>query len=245
MPREFPPCLTERLHQLGRETLKIVLPSPCVSCESDLPLIRRVGSCCLECWTSLPRLAEPTCERCGTPLQIGRRCLECPRGRRLQSIGSWGEYTGPLRDVIHAWKFRNHDFLTGPLADLLHQCWRRRPKPRIDAVLTVPSSRRRTRQHGFDHALSLAESFAKRARLPFQPRLVRRIKENEVQSRLPRSRRIENVRGVFEASARASGATILIVDDVETTGATIDAVTIALKRAGAASVHAITIARTS
>lgn len=249
MLSEFPRAATRLVDialEIGRDTREIVLPSPCVCCGIDLPLSpkRRVGSCCIDCWTALPVLALPVCGYCGRCVPEGfTKCLECPGRSPLDWHASWGSFEGSLRDVIHAYKFRQHDFLAPELGELLREAWYLRSRESIDAVVSIPSSRRRVRERGYDHALLLARHFASRTGLRLEPSLLRRVRDNEVQSLLPKSRRAENVRGVFAAAEKADGQSILLIDDIETTGETLRAAAHILRREGARAVAALTIAR--
>lgn len=247
MGSEFPPDLRglgNHVSEFGRELAKIVLPSPCICCARQLPFGDRVGSCCRQCWLSIRPLPLPTCGSCGTPMSSSRLlCLGCPTRSPLAWRESWGAFEEELRDVIHAWKFRQHDFLTPHLAELLAQAWYRRSRPPQDLCVPIPTSRRRSRDRGYDHTLLLARSFSRRTAIPLVPRALRRLRENQTQSLLPRSRRAENVRGVFGSSSLVEGRSVLLLDDIETTGETLRAAARVLRRWGAVEVAALTIAR--
>ncbi|HEU5162977.1 MAG TPA: double zinc ribbon domain-containing protein, partial [Thermoanaerobaculia bacterium] len=122
--------LLEGILFLGRETLRIVLPSACAVCREELPWRARAGSCCEACWGSLPRLDGVRCRRCaapwpGAPEGADFLCLHCAAipNDPLDRIDAWGAYEGGLERLLVAFKFERHDFLDEPLARLLLDAW--------------------------------------------------------------------------------------------------------------------------
>jgi ComF family protein len=194
------------------------------------------------------RVPEPT-ESHSVGLRCGR-CRQKPgsvaRGRAV------GPYEGVLRDVIHAFKYDKRRSLGRALGDLLcaqgHEMI-----AGADFAVPVPLHRRRRRTRGFDQAADLA------ARLPLPVRRVlRRARATPPQVDLPATRRYRNVAGAFQLRSYVrvgrcrwqasrpllTGAVVVLVDDVSTTGATLDACAAVLKAGGAAEVRALTVART-
>src|SRR5687768_6621698 len=109
---------------IGREALRIVLPSFCVVCRRDLPWRDRNMSCCGECWRSLPQIASAKCRTCALPLPVEDRqsclstfqCVSCASEEQpLAWCDAWGEYRDGLERVLHAFKFERHEFLDAPL----------------------------------------------------------------------------------------------------------------------------------
>lgn len=234
---------------IGREAARWVLPSPCVVCGSELPWRARVGSCCLDCWNRLPVITEAKCGRCAIPIPAGTAgqaitCIECSVDPpSMEFTDSWGHYRGGLERVLHAFKFGGHDFLDRPLATLLAELWDRHEDHDFDVVAGVPLHANRRRARGYDQAERLARHFARRAGLEYSGRMLERRIDRQPQSKLDRAARLINVRGVYAGTARAGGRSILLIDDICTTGATLRACTTALLSAGARRVAAITIAR--
>jgi ComF family protein len=224
-----------------------VLAPSCAACQELLEHPTR-GPVCARCWKSILPLTPPLCDRCGDPLPTWRsisvplaRCPRCRRSRRLvDRARAIGAYDGALRAIVHALKYEGRRSLAKPLAEMMIA---RGGDTLSGAACVVPvplhSSRRRHR--GFNQAADLA------AHLPL-PRIVAlaRTRATPTQTGLPAARRHGNVRDAFRvtrAGRRLAGAIVVLVDDVSTTGATLEACARALKAAGVKEVRALTAAR--
>ncbi len=233
--------IASALSSFGREALRIVLPSWCVACGTELAWSARVASCCAACWKTLPKIERAKCVSCALPLPTGEICIACTENPLpLAWCEAWGEYRGSLEKVLHALKFERHDFLDDVLASLLEETLRDRE---FDVVLGVPMHAAKERKRGYNQAELLARALARRIEVPCDMLLTRR-REIAAQSLLPKQARAANVRGAFHASPRAKGQSILIVDDICTTGETLRACAKALIRAGASRVCAVAVAKT-
>ncbi|HEX2062271.1 MAG TPA: phosphoribosyltransferase family protein [Thermoanaerobaculia bacterium] len=230
---------------VGREALRIVLPSWCVACEAELPWRDRTASCCASCWASLPKIDGFRCRSCALPLPSrAELCLACEEHPLpLGWCDAWGEYRGPLERVLQALKFERHDFLDDALSALLEETLRERGDLAFHAIAGVPMSRARERQRGYNQAELLARALARRIGVRCDMTLLQRSGERATQSTLPKRERAANVRGAFAASSRVKGTSILLVDDICTTGETLRACATALHAAGAARVCAVTVAK--
>ncbi len=240
--------LVSALSILGREALRIVLPSGCVVCRGELPWRDRVASCCAECWASLPRIAGPKCASCAQPVPVASEvetlCLDCHADRLpLDWCEAWGEYRGGLERLLHAMKFERHDFLDDSLSSLLEETLHERGDLRFDAIVAVPMSPARERRRGYNQAHLLARALAARIGVRCDMNLLTRRGERATQSTLPKRERAANVRGAFAASPGAKGKSILIVDDISTTGETLRACGNALRAADADRVCAVVVAK--
>ncbi|HEX7192522.1 MAG TPA: ComF family protein [Thermoanaerobaculia bacterium] len=246
---------------VAREAIRTLLPSWCIVCERELPWSERTASCCADCWRSLPRITGPKCLSCAMPLVLGPqasdlgspteargprpedslRCIDCQLDPgSLVSCDAWGRYSGALEKMLHAFKFERHDFLDDPLASLLENLI---GDGAFDALVPVPMSRAKERKRGYNQAERLARALRRRIGIDCEMLLTKRG-ERATQSMLPRAERAKNVRGAFEASSRAAGKAILLVDDICTTGETLRACADELLRAGATRVAAVTVAKT-
>jgi ComF family protein len=234
---------------VGREALRIVLPSWCVACETELPWRERTASCCAECWSSLPKIVSGKCNSCAQPLpatDTTALCIGClTNPLPVDWCEAWGEYRGALEPVLRALKFKRHDFLDGALSSLLEETLRGRGDLAFDAIVAVPMPRARERRRGYNQAERLARALSRRLGIRCDMTLLARRRERAAQSTLRRSERAENVRGAFAASDLVKGTSILLVDDISTTGETIRACASALRDAGAARVCAIAVAKAS
>jgi ComF family protein len=183
-------------------------------------------------WAGAPAGADFLCLHCaGEPLDP------------LERIDAWGEYREGLERLLVAFKFERHDFLDGPLASLLVRRWRGWEQRTFDAVVAVPMHPRKLRRRGYNQAELLARRFARVSGLPLLARGLRKVRENEAQSTLQREARTANVRRVFAAAAPVAAKSIILIDDICTTGATLRACAKALRDEGATRVVALTVAR--
>lgn len=225
----------------------MLLAPACAACGAPLEHPTR-GPVCDDCWTSILPLTSPLCDRCGDPLPTWRETSTaqalCPRCRRLpraiDRARAVGAYDGALRAIVHALKYEARRSLARPLGALM----RERGAEVIagaSCVVPVPLHAARRRKRGFNQAADLAGHLG----LPVC-RALRRVRATATQADLPASRRHRNVRGAFAArrsAARLRGAVVVLVDDVSTTGATLEACARVLKGAGVGEVRALTAAR--
>lgn len=240
-------AVLQTLSQLGRETARIVLHASCVVCERELPWRGRTASCCGDCWRSLPLIGGPKCQSCAQPWPgdvAAAHCFDCvidplPVGW----TEAWGHYRGALERVLHAFKFKRHDWFSDPFADALRDLVVARGETHFDAVVPVPMSRAKLRRRGYNQAELLARALARRLELRCDTTLLAKRLERRTQSRLDRAERAANVRGAFTAMDGSASKSILLVDDVCTTGETLRACAATLRRAGAARVCAVVVAK--
>jgi len=238
------------MHAL-RFLLDIVLPAACSYCRSSLSG-SAVPFFCPQCWSELAPLQGPVCPDCGKPfssaaslvLSPGHRCRSC---RELpphfdQALAA-GYFEGPLREAVHVFKYRPLRALGVPLgAWMAAQVRLVHP---LDRVMPVPLHRTRLRTRGFNQALLLAAAVGRRFSLELDYDNLVRIRATRPQVELNGPERTQNVRGAFELRRpdAVAGMRLLLVDDVFTTGATLNECSRVLKEAGAASVIAFTLAR--
>ena len=236
-----------RLTTLLDGVLSVVLAPACAACGEPLEHPTR-GPVCFVCWHSILPLTPPLCDSCGDPLPSWRvisvplaRCPRCRRTRPAVDRGrAIGSYEGALRAIVHALKYEGRRSLARPLADLM----RERGADVLsgsDCLVPVPLHPARRRTRGFNQALDLARHLGRPVR-----KALRRIRATPTQTGLPAAQRHRNVRDAFALAPRTpslSGATVVLVDDVSTTGATLEACARVLKAAGAREVRALLAAR--
>ncbi len=219
-------------------------------------LLCRQGSrarLCDACTAAARRQADrrlsARCEACALPLPLptstGLRCRRCQRRPpALDHCQAALDYTHPWDRLLLDFKFNARPQLARPLAELMLAL--SAPATRPDLLCCVPLSRERLAERGYNQSHELARRLAGPLGLPYAPRLLLRL-PGAVQSRLGAAQRRREVRGAFlltpAQAARARGACITVVDDVMTTGATLDEVARTLKRAGAREVRAWVLMR--
>jgi ComF family protein len=224
----------------------VLLAPACAACDRPLDEPTR-GPVCQQCWNGIVPITPPICETCGDPLpswrviSLSHRC--CPRCRRRGTLvnraGAIGEYAGTLRTIVHALKYDGRRSVAKPLAarltihaaDVLDGA---------DCVVPVPLHRSRKRARGFNQAAEIARHLP----VPVQHAL-ERVRATSSQTDLPAARRHANVRNAFALRRRQDvrGRIVVLVDDVSTTGATLDACARVLLDGGAREVRALTAAR--
>jgi ComF family protein len=198
---------------------------------------------CTDCERDLPRLPQPRCPRCALASPAGAVCGRClAASPRYDATVAALAYQFPADALVHALKFRGELALAPLMSRLL---LREIPSStRVDLVVPVPLSAKRLRSRGYNQALELARPIAARLRAPLDFGLCERAREAPPQTDLLWAERAKNVRGAFRCTRALSGASVAVVDDVMTTGATLDEIAGALKAAGAARVVNWVVART-
>ena len=195
---------------------------------------------CAACAAELPALPEP-CPRCALPSPAGAVCGSClNRPPHFDTTLALWRYEFPCDRLVQALKYRARL----ALAEFFARNLASRPLPEIDLVVPMPLHPRRLAERGFNQALEIARGVARRLGRPIEPRCALRVKNTLPQARLPFDERAKNVRGAFLCKLDLSGASIAVVDDVMTTGATLNELARVLKRAGATRVENLVIART-
>ncbi|HET7922972.1 MAG TPA: ComF family protein, partial [Gammaproteobacteria bacterium] len=179
-------------------------------------------------------LPENATQACG-------HCLRHPPA--WDTASSPLHYAWPLDRLIQRFKF-NADLATGRvLGELLARFLAADPGPRPDCILPVPLHPARLRERGFNQALELARPVARRLGIALAPRLCRRIRHTDMQSRLDAKTRYRNLRGAFEVHVPVAGLDIAILDDVVTTSATMSALAEVLREAGCGRIRVWSLAR--
>jgi len=201
---------------------------------------------CDECLRRVPRIEPPTCIRCGREIEpfSARMCYRCRTAPlEIERIRSAVTFEGALREAVHRFKYEGLTVLAEPLGSLMVECWSRHATP-TDVLVPVPLHRSHLRTRGFNQAALLAYQLANHAHLPVDEKTLIRHRATASQFRLTTAERRENVSGAFRcASGALSGQSVLLIDDVCTTGSTLEACAVALMDGGAKRVQALTLAR--
>jgi len=230
------------VRQAAWAAVDLIFPPRCGGCE-------KVGHrYCPNCLTSLQYLPPPLCDDCGDPLARGEagRCAACRRksDSALTGTRSVAFFEGPLQHALHRLKYKRDIILADSLARLLHAAWQTQALPG-EVVIPVPLSPQRLRERGYNQAGLLARGFAELAGLQYALDGAARVRHTVSQVGLTAEQRCANVVGAFEGRPRVvAGCAVILVDDVRTTGATLEACAEALRAVGAASVWGLTLART-
>lgn len=227
----------------------LLLPRACALCERVL--LRGEYGFCDPCFDDLPGRTAARCPICGLPA-AGAASPAAPAGchacRRhppaFDATTVLADYAPPLDHLVTALKFRRQLALARALGEALSRLLAAAPTDRSVLVTAVPLGRQRLLERGFNQSQLVAQVLARRLGLAAPRLLLRRRRDTPPQAGLSLDNRQQNLRDAFECVAEVEGRIVWLVDDVMTTGATLDACARALKQAGAAGVTNIVAART-
>lgn len=221
--------------------INYLYPSTCPSCENITDNYHHAPFC-TRCWSGIKKYSGPSCKICSTPFSSEyadccARCLE--QEPFFSKVQSFGTYDNVLATAINLYKFHSIKRLSKPLGTLLLELEIRR----VDAIIPVPLSIEKLRERGFNQSLLLAKIVSDKHNVPLIINGLLKKKDTSPQIGLSAKERASNLRGAFEAVQDFSGHTLLLIDDVMTTGATANECSKQLLRAGAKEVMVLTLAR--
>lgn len=247
---------SRRLLAQGRTALRaglnavigVVYPPSCIACHAA---VGQAQALCPGCWSGIGFIERPYCERLGTPfaVDLGAGLLspaaiaDPPVFGRARAVC---RFDGTARDLVHKLKYGDRQELALTLGRMMAQAGREL-LPDADLLVPVPLHRTRLWTRRFNQASALGAVVARLAGLPLQPVALARVKRTRQQIGLTRAQRADNLQGAFkvppDSKPAIEGRSVLLVDDVLTTGATVNAAARALLRAGATRVDVLTFAR--
>ena len=232
--------MLSRIYTQVWEYVDVLFPPRCAGCE------KWGDRYCASCQAQTKLIRSSICHVCGEP-QLGTLNTVCRRCRTSKifysELRSWALFDGPLQKAIHKLKYKRDlglgEKFARPLFDLLRENhWK------IDLVTAVPLDNTRRKERGFNQSLYLARPLALEAKLPIMPSAIERIKITKSQVGLSLEERKVNVADAFFADRRlVGGKSILIIDDVVTTGSTINSCAEAFMKSGSTKVYGLTLAR--
>jgi ComF family protein len=221
-----------------RTKLKLALPGqPCLLCGA----MSHHGAWCAACDAALPFLNGALCPVCALPTPDGTPCGRCLRKAPLfeRTVAPFA-YAFPLDRLVQALKFNEQLHLSRDLSSHLAQRVTNLP----DCIVPMPLHPARLARRGHNQSLGLAREAAKRLNIPLLPHACLRVRDTPPQSELKWKEREKNMRKAFSCRADFSGMHVAMLDDVMTSGASLNALALALRRAGAREISAWVIART-
>ena len=230
-----------------RQLADLIIPPTCLACHTPLS---QHDSVCASCWAGINFIRAPLCDRLGLPMpfDIGGTMISAaaaanpPHYDRARAVA---HYAGVMRDMILAFKYGDTHharqlfgrWLTASGAQLIEHS---------DVIIPVPMHRHRLLTRRFNQAAILARELARTSSRLYRPQLLLRTRSTPAQVGLTRDQRLRNLAGAFTVPARrrkhVAGQRILLIDDVITTGSTLNACARALRRAGAVHVDALALA---
>jgi ComF family protein len=227
-----------RLYQLAWTGLDWLYPPQCAGCGK--PYTRW----CKNCQHQIQLIQENVCSTCGKSISAPGKCPECQvTPPPYTALRSWAVYSGPVRSAIHSLKYKGDislgEILSRPLIEMVDGLgWK------FDLLTPVPISLARKKRRGYNQASIIGLPLALGCAVNYRPRSLAKVQNTPSQVGLTALQRRENVRQAFRAHPKlVEGKTVLVVDDVTTSGATMQACAEALLRAGARQVFGLTLAR--
>lgn len=213
------------------------LPQHCLLCSASAPAQPLCGAC----YARLPWLTLTRCPQCALPTPAGNVCGAClGHPPRFNGVTAAFAYAWPLSTLILHYKYAGNLALAGLLANALAT----RIATPVDLIIPMPLAAQRLRERGFNQALELARIVSRATGIRLAADACRRVRESAPQAALPWQDRARNIRGAFVCDADLNGKRVAVIDDVLTTGATLDELSRNLRRAGALEIHGWIVART-
>lgn len=201
---------------------------------------------CAGCWAGLSRLPAARCGRCALPGGVTEQCRDCLRLKPVfRRTAAAAVFEGRWRELCHQYKFEGKTSLVRPLSGRMAEALRQTGWEAPAGLVHVPVGEETFRRRGYDQTEGLARAVARRLGAACFPGVLRKAPGVRRQSELTRSQRFDNVRQAFKATLPAGlkGRPLLLVDDIMTTGATLNACARALLEEGASSVDVLVLAR--
>ncbi|MEQ1775891.1 MAG: ComF family protein [Burkholderiales bacterium] len=199
---------------------------------------------CAPCDADLPRLAgdhESQCDTCALPITSGTRCGAClTHPPSYNHVCAPFTYAFPADVLVQALKYRSMLAIAPLFGNTIVSALDELP----DVIIPMPLADARLRERGFNQAQEIARNVAKRTGIPLLPRACRKVRDTAPQAALPWKERAKNVRKAFVCDEDFTGKHVAVVDDVMTTGATLNELARNLKQAGATRVTGLVVART-
>ncbi|MBI3356321.1 MAG: ComF family protein [Nitrospirae bacterium] len=244
--------LSETVPGFMRQAIRFLLPVDCTVC--GLPLTDDpIPYFCASCWGSISSMTHSCCARCDRPFaspiatayspdHVCQPCMERPPS--YTRAWTLYPYLPPLQNAICLFKYKGKVSLASPLARLMID--RLPPLDSVDLIMPVPLHRQRLREREFNQSLLLADRIGRHLDTPVSFTNLIRIAPSPAQTTLSRRGRLKNLRGAFSLRHPGSiaGKRILLIDDVFTTGTTVNECAKTLRKAGSGDVIVLTLGRT-
>lgn len=237
------------MRRLVSGALELVYPKHCLICHQIL----NHGShawLCEKCHDNNPMLTMTLCKKCGQPLNSveERYCFDCHRTRHYFNEGRalW-VYEGHIKERIKDMKYSHKTYYGEVFGALMADYFKAHLNWQIDVVISVPIHRKKLIKRGFNQADLIAKHFAKKADLEYRPEVILRSKFSKPQKALTDIERKDNVMNAFAYGETIPkydiiDKSILIIDDIYTTGSTVDGIAKVLKAVGAREIYCLTVA---
>jgi len=235
---------------LLKKSLNLIYPLNCVICGKRLNFDDS-SYLCVDCYYKIIRNNPPFCVKCGCSLTKKKKinsdyvCINC-QSKEFYFQRSWSvtKYSGITKELIHLFKYRRQRYLAKPLGKLMTDFIETNLDLQpIEILISVPLHSKKLRQREFNQAELLTKEISKQTHIPISHNLIR-IKQSLSQTILPEEKRFSNIAGVFKIkeTKEINRKSILLIDDVFTSGATANECALVLKQGGAKRIEVLTLA---
>ncbi len=227
--------------KISQSVLDLFLPPSCFNCGSESDWL------CQSCYDQVAFITSNVCDLCGTPTnnkplsceQCNNNPLKYVDGIRVASYFE----DNPIRVGIHRLKYRNHKAIAPSLSQILANTYTQH-RLNCNVIVPVPLHPSRQKERGYNQSELLAKPLGEMLNLPVRTKTLQRTQKTKSQMTLGASERRENVANAFKCcDNQLSGLNVLLIDDVCTTGSTLDSCAVALKETGVKSVWGLTLAK--
>ncbi|MBI5555141.1 MAG: ComF family protein [Elusimicrobia bacterium] len=227
--------------------LNTIFPLKCEVCRQQVPLSAG-ARICQSCRGKILLIGDYFCRKCGKSLQVETAfCVDCHRDDTLyyESIKAAGIYQGVLRESIHVFKYNRRSCLGPDLGEFMLSSYQKHfGLNSFDKLVPVPLHKKQYRQRQYNQSEVLAKNLSRATGIPVAVNVLARIRGTRPQFTLNRQERASNIRNAFQVKNRdwLKGSKVLVIDDICTTGSTINECARILKQAGAIEVHGLVLA---
>lgn len=236
--------------KIGQWLIECIYPPCCPFCDQVLQKKERVYGLCRGCQKELVYITNDFCAKCGKRIDSGQEefCMDCVRQKHMyDQARSIFSYQGRTREAMYRFKKKNRREYAGYFGKEICQMRRRWILSlQVDLLIPVPMHPSNVRMRGYNQAQLLAEVIGRELNLPVSSQILQKTGRTQAQKELDRNQRRKNLEHAFTVPAEKrnvlQGKNVLLVDDIYTTGATVDAAAKVLKQAGAAHVYVVTVA---
>ncbi|MDR3048901.1 MAG: ComF family protein [Elusimicrobiota bacterium] len=232
-----------------QKLISFIFPIVCSSCGADLPPLSQTRIC-PKCKENLPKIKGLVCQKCGISLPDGGEfCFVCrknPKEHSFDKMRSVYSYKDNIRKLILNFKYFERTYLSKDFVSDMVETFKSEPAFKdIDLIISVPLNILRRLKRGYNQAQILAEGLSQALGKPQNARILYRKKMTKAQFKLTKQERRENIKDSFyvQNPSLLKNKTILLIDDIATTGATASACAKTLKKAGSKKVFVLTVAR--
>lgn len=229
--------------------LEVIFPSrvSCIVCDDDL-FHDSVGCICDKCNQTLPKTYSHICEKCGESLDsLANFCLTCKKSikRYFKVARAPFMYDGEIVKLIHNLKYNDCKYLGSYLSEILVEEYKKNNFD-VDIVIPIPLNPKRLKERGYNQAFLLCRKFETDLKLPIDTTSLIRKVDTPTQTKLTKQERKQNLENAFQVVDKSAikGKRILLIDDVYTTGATLEEASKTLLKAGAKEIYCLTVAHT-